>query len=403
MSCTDSSRGAVIQRAAIPMPVQVVIDDVGWWCGEDGHDRGEPFRTGIDRNHVPADYEAIVRLGQALNMRPQAAFILCEWDRDNILRELPSSTWMGAAWDNPQRTGPWHEEAADIVRRNKDHLELTLHGLGHERWQEGRMERAEWHDTDGRMRPADEVRKRLELYARILDQHGLGPFPDSYVPTAFLHRFGAEDGGLATILAETGVTFISTPFAGMHRDREPEYPLFGMDGGVMTADRGHDLCPWYAIEPELAGALEGPICGMHWPNLLHSNPERNSEIVDRWVGLLKPYGRGVDTTLARDAKTFATQLVYHTCAQVRVEPEGLVLDLSGLTAVRERMSVDEALEVRFSAPTPCVATPCAATAAGVQVEADTPVPCDEGFLHTIRISGTASRDLFRLKVRNRQP
>lgn len=47
----------------IPMPIQIVIDDVGWWSGEDGNKRQEPYRTGIGRNHVPADYRAIVDLG----------------------------------------------------------------------------------------------------------------------------------------------------------------------------------------------------------------------------------------------------------------------------------------------------------------------------------------------------
>ena len=75
--------------AVIPMPLQVVIDDVGWWSGEDGSERQEPYRTGIDRRHVPADYRAIVELGRALGIRPQAATVLCEWDKDNILRTLP--------------------------------------------------------------------------------------------------------------------------------------------------------------------------------------------------------------------------------------------------------------------------------------------------------------------------
>jgi len=86
--------------AAIPMPIQVVIDDVGWWSGEDGHKRQEPYRTGVARNHVPADYGAVVHLGRGLGMRPLAAMIMCEWDKNNILRKLPTSTWMGADRDN---------------------------------------------------------------------------------------------------------------------------------------------------------------------------------------------------------------------------------------------------------------------------------------------------------------
>jgi len=79
----------------IPMPIQVVIDDVGWWSGKDGSQQQEPFRTGISRHHTMADYEAIIQLGRALGIRPQAAMVLCEWDRKNILRELPESTWIG--------------------------------------------------------------------------------------------------------------------------------------------------------------------------------------------------------------------------------------------------------------------------------------------------------------------
>lgn len=65
-------------KPCIPMPIQIVIDDVGWWCGTDGHEYNEPFRTGINRDHVPADYQAIVELGKQLNIRPRAAMVLCE-------------------------------------------------------------------------------------------------------------------------------------------------------------------------------------------------------------------------------------------------------------------------------------------------------------------------------------
>lgn len=97
----------------IPMPLQVVIDDVGWWSGEDGSKVQEPYRTGVSRNHVPADYQAIAELGRRLGIKPQAAFVMCEWDKENILRHVPTSTWMGKDWDNSKWNGPWLEEAAD--------------------------------------------------------------------------------------------------------------------------------------------------------------------------------------------------------------------------------------------------------------------------------------------------
>ena len=143
--------------AAFPMPIQVVIDDVGWWNGHNGSQQQEPFRTGIARNHVPEDYQAIVDLGRALGIRPQAATILCEWDRKNILRKVPTATWMGANWDNSKWVGLWMDKAADIIRGNRAHYELTMHGVGHEYWTDGKFTRAEWADHDGNMRPLDQV------------------------------------------------------------------------------------------------------------------------------------------------------------------------------------------------------------------------------------------------------
>ena len=156
----------------IPMPIQVVIDDVGWWSGEDGSKLQQPYRTGINRKHVPADYQAIADLGKKLGIRPQAATILSEWDRENILRDVPTSTWMREKWDNSKWVGPWLDEAADIIRNNRDHYELTLHGLGHEYWEDENFTRAEWADPSGQMRPLDQVEIHLDYFAKIMDQNG---------------------------------------------------------------------------------------------------------------------------------------------------------------------------------------------------------------------------------------
>ncbi len=314
-------------RACLPKPIQVVIDDVGWWSGEDGHERQEPYRTGIPRNHVPADYEAIARLGRELGIRPQAAMVLCEWDKDNILRDLPTSTWMGPTWDNRKWIGPWLEEAAGIIRSNNEHIEPTLHGIGHEYWIVGILDRAEWHDRHGRMRPRDQVEAHLDFYARLMSQHDLGPFPESFVPAAFLHHFGPAPGNresLAEILARRGIRSISTPFHRMHNRDAAEHGLFGIDAGIMTIDRGSDIMPWNALGVVVPRPVDGCICGMHWPNMLHNDPQRNHEVVDVWVRLLRPYDNAFDTMLAPDTATFRRQLVHHVRAGIEVRDDGLI-------------------------------------------------------------------------------
>jgi hypothetical protein len=336
--------------AVVPMPIQVVIDDVGWWSGHDGSKQQEPYRTGIPRNHVPEDYEAIARLGRLLGIRPQAAMILCEWDRENILRKLPTSTWMGANWDNSKWVGPWLEKAADIIRSNSEHFELTMHGIGHEYWTDGRFTRAEWADANGTMRPVDQVEAHLDSFEALLKQNRLGPLPVSFVPTAFLHGFGPTDGhkvSLAEILSRRGIVYINTPFESMHNRAAVSHGVFGFDAGVITIDRGEDLMDWSDFGKTPGGQLHGPTCGMHWPNLLHPTPERNSEIVDGWVRFLQPFNSAMGTLLAANSESFRTQLVHHACTQLTVRDDRIQIDFSKVDSLPRPPSRQEfTLKVR---------------------------------------------------------
>jgi hypothetical protein len=269
-------------------------------------------------------------------MRPQAAFVACEWDRENILKQVPSSTWQGEKWDNSRWVGQWQEEAADIFRRNTDHIELTLHGVGHEYWSQCELDgswkfsRAEWHDTNGTMRPRDEVFRHLEFFQRILEQHQLGAFPTSFVPCAFKHRFDQSSFGLSSILKSFGVAFLSTPFREMHNAEHVQHQSFGFENDVFTVDRGHDLIKWNELSAGPQELLTGPVCGMHWPNILHDDPERNEEIVALWVAYLKQYNSALGWTIASDTRTFVTQLQYKEGTKVQITRNGLLLDFSNL-------------------------------------------------------------------------
>ncbi|HZJ36122.1 MAG TPA: hypothetical protein VFD29_05815 [Gillisia sp.] len=337
---TRSARNAELS-VFIPMPIQIVIDDVGWWSGDDGHESQQPYRTGISRNHVPADYQAIVDLGKKLGVRPQAATILCEWDRENILREVPTITWMREKWDNSKWVGPWLDEAADIIRNNQNHYELTMHGVGHEYWQDENMTRAEWADSSGQMRPQDQVELHLDYFQKLLNQNQLGPFPTSFVPTAFLHGFGMTGEykiSMAEVIKKRGIEYINTPFSNMYNARGAQFGLFGIDSGVITVDRGEDLLDWNDFGKRPSGALTGPTCGLHWPNLLHKDPSRNSEIVDAWVKFLKPYNDKPETLLAKNSSSFRNQLVHHVCTKVQIREDKIDIDFLETNKLNAQLS-----------------------------------------------------------------
>ena len=50
----------ITMKYSIPLAIQFVIDDVGWWSGDDDSATQGPYRTGFVRQHHPADYQAIV-------------------------------------------------------------------------------------------------------------------------------------------------------------------------------------------------------------------------------------------------------------------------------------------------------------------------------------------------------
>ena len=337
--------------AMIPMPVQVVIDDVGWWSGKDGSKWQEPYRTGIHRNHVVADYQAIASLGKALGIRPQAAMVLCEWDRKDILKNVPHSTWMGRNWDNSRWVGPWLEEAADMINSNREHFEITMHGLGHEWWTDGLFTRAEWADNSGVMRPKEDIERHLDAFAEIMRQNNLGELPRSFVPTAFRHGFGVTPGNdvsIAELFRNRGFTYTNTPFGIMRNKEHVQYDIFGVDSGMMTVDReDNDLIAWNKISTMPNGVIEGTTCGMHWPNLLHEDPDRNSEIVDAWVNLLAPYHHKQETILAKNSLCFQQQLAHHQCTRIDLLDGVIKLDFTQTNQLGTMTSNDE-LTVKIS-------------------------------------------------------
>jgi hypothetical protein len=221
-------------KVSIPKPVLIVIDDVGWWNGKNGSLVGEPFRTGINRNHCLDDYMALLELAEKLGTRIQIGMTLCEWDRTNALRKIPNATWMGENWRNPNNNLNLLEQTATFLRENKRHLEICLHAIAHEYWSDGVMRRAEWADENGNPRKRRVIESHLDAFDSIMQENHLGDFPVSYIPAAFLHSFGIDDG-MADILNDRRVKFISTPFSKMSGDKEtPENEFRGVDASFET-------------------------------------------------------------------------------------------------------------------------------------------------------------------------
>ncbi|BBO83664.1 hypothetical protein DSCO28_42300 [Desulfosarcina ovata subsp. sediminis] len=317
-------------QLTIPMALQLVIEDVGWW--EKSHPVGpdDPFRSGLHRRHHPLDYAALVHLAKGLGMRPLIAFVACEWDRTNILKKIPSTTWMGADWDNRHNVGPWLDQAAGILNAHRDHLEIGLHGVGHEYWGTGHRSRTEFHTPDGEMRPREHIQRHLEAFGTILEQNGLGPFPTAFVPPGLNHSFGNGERGIHPILNRFGIRYVTTDLnkARMHRPRQ--HPRMAWESGVLLIDRGLAPVPWHTIAARPQFAFDRPILSLHWANLLDEDFYRNLEVVRDWVAFIKSGIDPVEQMLAPDTATCWSQFSYRTLARVRPVDDRLEIDISAL-------------------------------------------------------------------------
>ncbi|MBI2298841.1 MAG: hypothetical protein HYU66_07820 [Armatimonadetes bacterium] len=328
-------------QVGIPRAVQLVIDDVGWREGWSLADQDGPWRAGIGRLLEPDDYAAVADLGEQLGIRPSAATILCEWDRENLCRWYPTTTAQRDRWDNASLRGDWSDAAAEVFGTRSAHLELALHGVGHEHWDEHGRTRAEWFDGRGRKWDWDVLRGHLDCFRGLLDQHGLGPadghrLPLHFVPCAFCYEWDDADptatGALAT---GAGVELVSLPFqnSGLHRRSPLAAPDGGVDHGALVIDRGHSGVPWDSADSVPTEVMtQGSVLGVHWPNLLAAHPEENGRAVARWVEHLRAVGEVAGQRLAANVRECHAQWAYSTFGRVTATDDGFALDLSGLPA-----------------------------------------------------------------------
>ena len=315
---------------SLPQPIFLVIEDVGWWQGYDGSVKNEPFRNGFCRRHCLDDYRALTRLAKRLSMRIAIGMVLGEWDRTNFLKVVTGATWMGEAWDNRINQGPWLEAAAQYLCAHRQFLEIAVHGICHEFWQNGQMERSEFHDESGQMRSEAIVRRHLEAYATLLAQNGLGDYPRLFIPPALFHSFGNGRESIQATLKSFGIEYITTRFSKARLYAVPQHPRLAWECGVGLLERGLSPVSWdmAAAAPILLD--DNQVIALHWGNLLHPDPDQNHEIVDRWADMLTAKAAGLDFILAEDLAACWRQAAAYFLADFRQEANSIIIDLKAV-------------------------------------------------------------------------
>ena len=314
----------------IPMPVFPVIEDVGWWQGQDGSAVQQPYRNAFPRRHCLADYQALVRLADRLGVRIALGMVLCEWDRNNVLAGIKGATWMGCHWNNKENCGPWLDEAANYLRDHQNYLELGLHALCHEFWHGEIMERSEFHDGSGNMRPKQIITSHLDAFTMILEQQGFTDFPRLFFPPALNHSFGNGRESIQALLYDYGIRHVVTRFSRARCFAPPHHEKITWECGVGLLERGLSPVPWNRSASAPSWDFSGSILPLHWGNLLHPDPERSSDIVDRWAEMLLATTAGPERILAENYDNCWRQTAIFYYGKLSVDAESIVVDLSAL-------------------------------------------------------------------------
>ena len=333
---------------SLPTPIFIVVEDVGWWQGRDGSAINEPFRNGFCRRHCLDDYRALARLAKRLKMRIAIGMVLGEWDRRNLLKDVIGATWMGSAWDNRRNQGPWLDEAAQFLREHVDWLEIACHGLCHEFWREGRMERSEFHDPSGHMRDRDIVKSHLNAFAKLLADNQLPGFPRIFLPPALLHSFGDGEDSMQAILHDYGIRYVLTRFSRAQRHSEPLYEKITWECGVALLERGLAPVPWHEAAASPTWDFANAILPLHWSNLLHPDPAGNFAVVDRWAEMVEERANSMDYVPAPDIASCWRQVVACHLVKLTADKGKIIVDLGSLGHVPE---VDGSIILKIRCPT----------------------------------------------------
>jgi hypothetical protein len=323
----------------IPQSFLIVIDDVGWWCGKDQRHKNGPSRTGLEcRRHSVHDYKAVIEIGKSLNMRILCGFTIGEWDRTNVLAKVRNSNKYGTSWDNASRLDPSIDEARDLINESCEHIEMAIHGLVHWYWDgNGKLLGPEFYQRETEqnnlvMTHPDIVREHLDAYFEIYRQNGLSADIRSYIPPCFCHVYSNKEDHISYILSQYGIRYISTPFCSMGYTSGMELQDVCVENGIINVDRTRDLIHWATVGAAPPDKIKSGYFGMHWPNILHPDVEKNTEIVQEWIRYFNRYRNRFDIFIAKNNAMASRQALYRKYTAVDGSQDLIRLDFRMLDA-----------------------------------------------------------------------
>ena len=318
-----------MKEITIPAPLQITMDDLGWFCGKNGMKIMEPARTGITRRHCSLDYETVNEIGRRLGMKINCAFVMGEWDSDNRLKNIPGLSPYGTNWDNASYFDKEEAKKCAEVINASEFIDVAIHGLHHTYYVEGYDYNNSdyYHKKNGKWDyiPENEIRTRLDAFYDLVEHNGIKKDINSFIPPSFVY---ATDH-LSKILNDYNIKYISTMFDTVINRND--LSVVHIDNGIIVVDRNNNTIPWYEMETNLddASVVSG-IFGCHWANVCHKNPNENYKLIDTWVNYFERCKKTFGIILSESIGFCATQSVYKKYSKISENGNEFIIDLNNI-------------------------------------------------------------------------
>ncbi len=338
-------------KVVLPVALQIVTDDIGWFNGRDIRCSDGPSRTGMPRKHCAEDYAMLNAIGKSIGQKINAPLVIGEWDKKNRLRGMPHATYNEEGWNMAAEIDYAEAERCFDTMESAEYLEYGFHGLLHGYWQDGisladqefsyprsldyktKYAPASW------LVPVDNayLESHIEVFFKIYEDWGFKKIRSFTSPSSV--QGGIEENRhMTAMMKKYGMIYWSNQWRAVKN-------LCEVIDGVIFINKAikQQPIPWeaYGIDPDTLcdysfefnngiDHAERVVYGSHWPNFLQLNPKRNMDTLDAWTRHFKRQAEIFGVMLSKDIAFAASQAVYRKKSVLDYKKDGLVIDLSAV-------------------------------------------------------------------------
>lgn len=333
-----------MENIVIPVGMAIIVDDVGWFNGNDERMMNGSARSGIPRFHTPEDIKALNAVAEGLGIKIGCSIVLGEWDKKNRLRGVPHVTPNPDTWDAVCNSKMKYAEDYFEALESSTGLEYYVHGLMHAYYKDdGKLLTARQYyptvfdecgkDVGFDWLPKDEFRTMIDLFSEIYNDWGFKKELKTFVSPCGCRGTTYDAGNIAyaEVLREYGIEYWANSW--MNSDNHID-----LIEGMITS-KGRCICPWnaYGMNPKHLKPLDRTkidthICG-HLANFIRINPEDNFEYIDAWVKHFDENYNYFGNMISVDNAESSSQTFYSKFAKVEKCADGYSIDFTEVDAM----------------------------------------------------------------------